>query len=116
MRDIATAEYSNPMGRVKPLQQKETRVQNSIAQAVQAYQSGRHSTIREAADSQDIAYSTVSGRLLGRQSRRKAHVLDQTLGDVEERVVVKRLEMMDRRSFPLRVDMVRHMATRILHQ
>jgi len=45
MWDIATAEYSNTMGRGKPGQQKETQVENSIAQAVQAYQSGRHSTI-----------------------------------------------------------------------
>ena len=30
--------------------------------------------------------------------------------------MVKRIEMMDRRGFPLRVDMVRHLATRILHQ
>ena len=51
MGDIATVEYSNLMGRVKPRQQKETQVVNSIAQAVQAYQSGRHSTIREATDS-----------------------------------------------------------------
>jgi len=30
--------------------------------------------------------------------------------------VVKRIEIMDCHSFPLRVDMVHHMATRILHQ
>jgi len=66
MRDIATVEYSNPMGRVKLQQQKETQVENSIAQAVQAYHSGRHSTIQKEADSQGISYSTLSGYLQGR--------------------------------------------------
>ena len=105
------------MGRVKARQDKETRVEDAIARAIRAYKTGQHPTIQRAAESQGIAYSTLHGRLnLGRQSRRKAHELDQSLGTAEEKAVVKRIEEMDRRGFPLRVDMVRHMGVRILQQ
>ena len=102
------------MGRVKSRQQKESRVEDAIAQAIWAYQTGEHPTILAAAESQGIAYATLCGRLISCQSCRKAHELDQSLGNAEEKAVVKKIEGMDWRGFPLRVDMVRHMATRIL--
>ena len=61
-----------------------------------------------------MAYSTLYGWLKGCQPRRKAHELDQTLGEAEERGVVKQIEDMDRRRFPMRVDHVRQTRLRIL--
>lgn len=51
--------------------------------------------------SQGIAYETPRGRLQGRQLGKKAHELDQTLGDAEEKVVVTCIEEMDCRAFSL---------------
>ena len=62
-----------------------------------------------------LAYSILYGRLKGgHQERRKAHELDQRLGIAEEKILVKRIEDMDRHDFPLRVSMVREMATVII--
>lgn len=61
-----------------------------------------------------MAYSTLYDRLKGRQPHRKAHELDQTLGEAEEQAVVKQIEDMDRQGFLIRVDHVRKTALRIL--
>ena len=104
------------MGRVKSRQQKETQVEDAIAGVVQAYQTGEHPSIKQAAESQGIAHTTLHDQLNGRQSCQKAHELDLSLGNAEEKAVVRRIEKMDHCDFPLTVDMVRHMATRILQQ
>jgi len=102
------------MGRVRARQGKEEAKEASIAIAIQAYKIGTYPTIQQAAESQGLAYSTLYGRLNGRKSRRKAHELDQTLGEVEEKKIVKQIEEMDRRGFPMRVDMVHQLASKIL--
>ena len=102
------------MGRVKARQEKGEAKEAPISKAIQGYKVGTHKSIRDAADGQRLAYSTPYGCLKGRQSRRKAHELDQTLGDVEERKVVKQIEDMDRRGIPMRVNMVSQLATKIL--
>ena len=51
-------------------------------------------------------YSTLYGWLKGRRSRKKAHEVHQTLGEVEERAIVKQIEDMDRQGFPMQVDHV----------
>lgn len=104
------------MGRVKARQKQQEKKEDAIGRAIRAYRSGQYPSIRQAAMSQGIAYETLRGRLQGRQSRRKAHELDQTLEDAEEKVVVSRIEEMDQRGFPLRVDMVRVMALKVLQQ
>ena len=104
------------MGRVQPRQRHQDRTEDAIARAIQAYHTGEQPSIRRAAESQGIAYTTLQGRLKGRQSRHKAHELDQSLGDPEERVLVRKIEEIDRRGFPLRVDMVRQMAIKVLQQ
>ena len=59
-----------------------------------------------------LAYSTLYGWLKrGRQERRKAHELDQNLGGVEKKILVKQIEDMNRCGFPLSVSMVREIAT-----
>ena len=54
------------MGRVKPRQQKETQGEDAIVWAVQAYKTGRQSTIQKTADRQGIAYSNLQGCLNGK--------------------------------------------------
>ena len=61
-----------------------------------------------------MAYSTLYGRLKGRQPRRKAHELDQILGEPEERAIVRQIEDMDRRGLSMWVDHVREVAIRLL--
>ena len=85
------------MGRVNVRQVKESIVEGAIDQAIAEYRSGRKLSIRQAAESQGLPYSTLYGRLKGRLPRRKAHELDQTLGETEERAIVKQIEDMDRR-------------------
>ena len=102
------------MGRVKPRLGAETTKEGSISLAIKAYQSGAYLSIRQAAESQGLPYSTLYGRLKGRQSRKKAHEIDQILGDIEEKQIVKQIEDMDNRGFPLRVDSVKEMALKLV--
>ena len=104
------------MGRVKARQVKESTIESTIAKAIEEYKSGSKTSIRQAAESQGLAYSTLYGRLKGRLPRRKAHELDQTLGEAEERAIVRQIEDMDRRGFPMRVDHVREMGLRLLSE
>jgi len=102
------------MGRVRARQAKEEAKEGSIAMANQAYEVGTYYTMQQAAESQGLAYSTLHGRLNGRKSRRKAHELDQTLGEAEEKKIVEQIDEMDRRGFPMRVDMACQLASKIL--
>ena len=104
------------MGSVKSRKVKDMDRELRISRAIQAYQRETHPPIREAAESQGLSKSTLHGCLTGRQARGKAHELDQSLGAQEEKVVVKRIEGMDRRGFPLRVYMVKQMAIKVLQQ
>ena len=104
------------MGRVKARQVKESTIESTIAKAIEEYKSGRKTSIRQAAESQGLAYSTLYGRLKGRLPRQKAHELDQSLGEAEERAIVRQIEDMDRRGFPMRVDHVREMGLWLLSE
>ena len=67
---------STTMGRVKPKLGAETTKEGSISLAIKVYQSGAYPSIRQAAESQGLPYSTPYGRLKGRQSHKKAHEID----------------------------------------
>ena len=102
------------MGQVKARKAKESAVEEAIAQAIEGIKLGKFPSIRQAAESQGLAYSTLYGRIKGRQPRRKAHEPNQSLGEAEDSAVVKQIEDMDRRGFPMRVDHVREIGLRIL--
>ena len=51
------------MGRVKARQVKESWVEGSIVRAIELYKTGKKRTIREAAESKELAFSTLYGRL-----------------------------------------------------
>ena len=103
------------MGHVKARMAFNNAKEVSIATAIQAYQSGTFTNIRDAAESQGLTYSTLYGCLKGRQPRQKAHELDQILSDIEERVVVKQIEDMDQCGFPMHID-VHKMALKVLQE
>ena len=102
------------MGQVKARQVKKSQVEESIARAIELYKSDKKCTLRQAAESEGLALSTVYGRLKGRQSRRKAHEVHQILSEAEERSIVRQIEDMDHRGFPMRVDHVREIALKLL--
>lgn len=100
------------MGRIKAREDKYTAVEAAIARAIKAHKGGL--SIRAAAESEGVARSTLYDRINGAQSKRQAHDLDQTFGQAEEKRIVKQVKDMDRRGFPMRVDMVRILALKIL--
>ena len=102
------------MGQVKARQVKKSKMEESIARAIELYRSDKKCTLRQAAESEGLALSTVYGRLKGRQSRRKAHEVHQILSVAEERSIIKQIEDMDHRGFPMRVDHVREIALKLL--
>ena len=99
---------------VKPRQVKESEREGSIAKAIQGYSIGKYPNIRQAAESQGLPYTTLQGGLQGRKASHIAHELEQRLGEAEERSVVKQIEDMDRRGFPMRVDSVRETGLKVL--
>ena len=99
---------------VKPRQVKESEREGSIAKAIQGYSTGKYPSIRQAAESQVLPYTTLQGRLQGRKASHNAHELEQRLGEAEERSVVKQIEDMDRRGFLMRVDSVRETGLKVL--
>lgn len=93
---------------------KESAVEGSISQAIGGFKLRKFPSIRQAAEYQGLAYSTLYCRLKGRQPRRKAHGLDQILGEPEERAIVRQNEDIHHREFPIRVAHVREIAIRLL--
>ena len=85
------------MGLVKAWIAIDNAKEASIIIAIQKYQSGTFPNIRNAVESQRLAYSTFYGCFKGRQPWQRTHELDQTLSHIEEWVVVKQIEDMDRR-------------------
>ena len=67
---------SNNMERVKPRMAINNTKEASIATAIQVYQLGTFTNIRDAAESQGLAYYIIYGCLNGCQPQKKAHELD----------------------------------------
>ena len=83
------------MGRVKAWIAIDNAKEVSIVLAIQANHTGTFLNIRNAVESQGLAYFTLYGCLKGRQPWQKTFELDQILSDIEERVIVKQIEDMD---------------------
>ena len=102
------------MGQVKARQVKKSKVEESIARAIELYKSDKKYTLCQVAESEGLALSTLYGRLKGRQSRRKVHEVHQILSEAEECSIVREIEDMDHWGFPMRVDHVREIAIKLL--
>ena len=87
------------MGRIKVRELIKQRKEAAIARAMKGHR-GRL-RLRAAAESNGVAHNTLYDRIKGIQSQRKAHEMDQTRGEDEENVIVKQIEDMDQRGFPM---------------
>ncbi|KIJ52720.1 hypothetical protein M422DRAFT_116758, partial [Sphaerobolus stellatus SS14] len=63
--------------------------ETKIRAALNAYRSGRVSSIKQAARDYDISFSTLQGRTKGRQSQSKGHESQKHLTEAEETSLVE---------------------------
>ena len=85
-------------------------VERWIQQAIQHYQSSDKPSLRWSAEKFGIAYSTLRGRLKGRQERGKGHQRRQVLSEYEEKSIVRWCERLDEWGDPARLAVVKGMA------
>jgi hypothetical protein len=83
-----------------PTQVQSAPVESRIQDAVAAYESGTHKSVRAAANAFSIPPSTLSYRLAGRTSRSQAHESEQILLHAEEKTLVQWLTRLTNTSFP----------------
>jgi len=69
--------------------EKREEVEKRILDAIQHYKHSKKRSIRTSAETFGIAYSTLQGRLTGRQSRAGGHVRLQVLSENEEKSIVE---------------------------
>lgn len=99
------------------LQKESAPVEQSVARAIQLYNSGKYTSIRAAAERQDIPFYTLYRRLKdGQKPRQQADELNVIVGSAEEKRIVKRIEEMDSRGLLLSVDMVQDRAVKVLKE
>jgi hypothetical protein len=101
------------MGRVKSRDAATDR-ENEIREAKHAYLSGLEPSIRAAASTYGIPYSTLRDRLRGAQPRSAAHEKEQLLTLEEEKSIVRFCETLDDLGHPLQVKMVKAFAMSLL--
>ena len=103
------------MGKVRIRSEKKGGDRTQLANAIRAYRDKKYTSIRAAAESYGVPYSTFYGRLNGgRQNRLVAHEKDQIIAPAEEKAIVNWITRLDNRRFPPRVDMVVYQAKKIL--
>ena len=84
--------------------------------ALQAYQKGQISTIRQAALAYNVPYSTLKYRLSGRVARVETRANSHKLTPTEEEVLTQWIVSMDNRGYPPRVCAVQNAAKLLLQQ
>jgi len=90
------------------------KVEARIQQAIKHYQKSDKPSLRLSAEKYGIAYSTLRGRLKGRQARETGHQHRQVLSEYEERSVVRWCEKLDEWGHPARLAVVKGMAEAIV--
>jgi len=94
--------------------EKKEEVEKRILDAIQHYKHSKKRSIRTLAETCGIAYSTLRGRLTGRQSRAGGHVRLQVLSEYEEKSIVEWCERLDEWGHPARLSIVKDMAQAIV--
>ncbi|KAG0131843.1 hypothetical protein HOY82DRAFT_473125, partial [Tuber indicum] len=89
-------------------------VEERIKQAIQHYQNSDKPSLRLSAEKFGIAYSTLLGRLQGRQGRAKGHQKRQVLSEYEEMSIVRWCDRLDEWGHPARLAVVKGMAEAIV--
>ena len=83
---------------------KENEREAQIQRALKALESGKYTTLGEAAIAFKVPKSTLGHRRTGRQTRRKAHEKEQLLSAASEEAIVKWILKLDSWGFPPRLD------------
>ena len=89
-------------------------VEARIQQAIQHYQNSKKASLRSSAEEYGIAYSTLQGRLKGRQARETGHRHRQVLSEYEENSIVNWCEKLDEWGHPARLAVVKGMAEAVI--
>ena len=87
--------------------------EREVEEAVASYKSGKFSSLREAERELGIDRRTITARLKGRPTRRKAHEISQKLSHIEEEEVARAIWIATLRGKPLQPQVVRGMAEAI---
>jgi hypothetical protein len=93
-----------------------TQQEGRIALALAALKQGQLSSIRGAAKSYDIPFTTLYHRIHGQLARRDTRPSNCKLTDTEESTLVQWILSMDERGLSPRADTVRHMANLLLQK
>lgn len=89
-------------------------VEARIQQAIQHYQNSKKPSLRSSAEKYGIAYSTLRGRLQGRQARETGHLHRQVLSEYEEKSIVNWCGKLDEWGHPARLAVVKGMAEAVI--
>src|SRR5438552_2284102 len=87
--------------------------ERGVADAVEAYKSGKFDSLREAARVTGFDRRTITARLNGRATRRKAQEANQNLSHTEEEELGRVIRIATMRGKPLQPQLVRAMAEAI---
>ena len=83
---------------------RETEREAQIQRALKALESGKYTSLGEAAVAFKVPKSTLGHRRMGRQTRHKAHEKEQLLSSAAEEAIVKWILKLDDWGFPPRLD------------
>ena len=85
-----------------------------ILQAIQAIHLNVCPSIRAAARTYDVPYTTLARRLHGQPTRQQSHIAERKLLPTEEKALILWILSMGERGFPPRISAVREMANILL--
>jgi hypothetical protein len=87
-----------------------------MALAIQALKRGQLSSVRAAAETYDVAESTLRGRVKGIDARCDSIPINRKLTTTEELTLIEWILSMDQRGLPVRTDSIRQMANLLLQK
>ena len=87
-----------------------------MALAIDSYKSGYFTSIREAAATYEVSYTTLRARLQGRVSRQEIRSANLKLTNTEELTLVDWILSIDERGLPVRTTLIRDIANLLLQK
>lgn len=100
-----------PIAGSSTFQSKEDAIRKAIKLTEQLDSKGQQLiSIHEAAETCNIAYSTLRDRIAGAKSRREAHYHQQALSPEDEKVLMRWIGLLETSGFPPRLSHVREAA------
>lgn len=88
--------------------------ERDLRNAINFYNSGGGTSIRDTAEKYGVAYTTLRDRLAGAKSRQEAHREQQYLTDEEEKAIVRFCLKVDDWGHPLRISYLKALVTSIV--